>query len=556
MSTQAAKRKRFTEYDSEEEHDEERGDAYVANKRKKPTIDKTLKIKVFSALLHLFHVVGEIMKFAADDYLNLNKACELAAVTYNLFNQMRQEKNSSIDKVQPIIDRTTNVTLADRAILVKVITWIFSQYGLLWTTKPEWSVWVGTASPIAALMFGFKYRFEEVRLGTTKLTTGKIDGVTQRRNMSGLGIPDRFQALSTGVLLPPNMRGSLSGSVGTGVKIALIRVTKEQKYLNKWTAALASDLRNLPYGASIATSLARNPVGTVKAAGSVFLECAALGMNRVQNRMLPPPIFLRLLYDVSTHHPWGISNQKFTGSYAPYDLDRVVKDGEPSGSSAASRRFTFLAGLEKLDFSGLGMAVFAKMISITEVQFTHDYSMSDEKIQQLVFHAQYGTHVENLAIIEKALGGTKLLQRCDYTKEDYTHVAEPKKLKVLNLLYLSKLATGTTDKTIQGKTTQLCSASVFAGKTKQQLSKDFVNSLGHKGLDSRANSDAQLSTWLPALNKEIAKRKQNLMTIPIMERGTTDWYPLAGVSNEGWGTPHVMSDPGRPKFFYGDDKQE
>lgn len=235
-------------------------------------------------------------------------------------------------------------------------------------------------TPIVELITLFRSFFDEVRTGVTRFRVR--DSVAKKglkrsrdgkalphkkqentQNISQYGLTNQHISLLQGITLAPERRTGVLRSLGPLTQALLM--VMEDKYFDKLKSALGNSLQMLPMATEIITSLkeANNPgnvSGVLKELGDILLLTTA----RSTQKIYFPLLFFIILW-----------KNKLAGT--------------------------------QWSFSGAPIKYYTSFVNLKNVHFKIKSGADGFKTSEIVFHAMFGTYLDNLDVLEKITSKSK-----------------------------------------------------------------------------------------------------------------------------------------------------
>uniref|UniRef100_A0A6M2DEG6 Uncharacterized protein n=1 Tax=Xenopsylla cheopis TaxID=163159 RepID=A0A6M2DEG6_XENCH len=381
------------------------------------------------------------------------------------------------------------------------------------------------ATPLMNLITNFKCCFDEVRTGVTKFPV-KIDTKqptkkrklnaastssassskkekTDSRNISDYGLSNHHIPLLQGITFPPERRTGLLRSLGPLTQAILL--VNEKKYFNKISNALRSSLQMLPMKEEVIIALkhAGSPgasAGLLKELGDLLILFTA----RATRKVYYPIAVWRYLWKVRED-----TKKTFSGMVTQY--------------------------------------IFTHLCETKKLRLEIKTKGSTDHMAQILFHAMYGTYLDDLGILQQITSAESWAKRSEMTETFVKRSTGDSKL--INPIYLRKFAKMA--QALQTRTlgnvdpTATCRPS-FSGVRKRMFSNEFSTYLKTGRSISTFSSDPM------TLQRAIRKLKEDLTKEmekdSLLLAGTVKWCTVA---NGNFQELEDFRPEERALYFYG-----
>lgn len=362
--------------------------------------------------------------------------------------------------------------------------------------------------PVVNMCTSFKAVKDEVRMGCNQLITKK----GQKKipvNISKYGLSAHHTPYLKLATITPERRTGLMKCVGPLAH--MINLLEDKQYQEKTKRALKEQIKHLPMADAIISCCARNhanSIGSVlRAVGDVLL----LTTDRSHQKQFLPWVSFKKIYCL----PDGDDKVKF-------DLKRVA---------------------EEYDFSGRGSVVAYQRAALENYSWT-SCSTNDAHAKQIFFHSVYGTHFEDLGVLQGLTATENWNPRSQLNDVFKKTGGKVFKFKPYSLVYASKLSSACGTKMINNMQPMVQCKPVFSGSRKRKFTEALQQIFKETGTGAYDDTPITLTRVLTDLRDEICKNKLN------EDFGTTDWYHADSVTVETWGVkaPFIPKESGN--YFY------
>nr|UAJ23565.1 nucleoprotein [Granville quaranjavirus] len=282
--------------------------------------------------------------------------------------------------------------------------------------KDNYATWGGNVQTILTILACFGERLREVRIMpvgivTSKRTVGETVE-THVMDFKRMGIKPQHRQFCSGAGFKPFVKSGIAQSLGPLTQVAMLSLSPDDRYARKWVAAVCRTLGYVPDIESVARLLRTGRTGANQGIVSHLANILMIAGGREQRRMTPP-----------------------LSAFMAY-LTRKPKD-KPAGFDPKKA--------EELDFSGKGAFSFYKWLMNSDLLYT--LNINNAAItRQLLFHAMFGTYVEDFGILTFMTGSTSWMKRSEMNDAFITMKASSpilegaKHVGVLPIVNYSKMA--------------------------------------------------------------------------------------------------------------------
>lgn len=511
-------------------------------RRNQYTVNNDLKGTVLTALIHVHLQFAKAFNAITELY-NLTAMAQITSHIATLHTAKRQTTNPrSTGDVNSLIDETLSIHWgteereAEANALETIMVNVFHVYGLNYSADNYGpNHWYGMMSPLLTFMTAFPLRMNEVRTGCDQFTVGKNENRIQSVRVNQYGLDGKHHLLLDGITYPPVKKSAMAQSVGPMTQlICLARVRGRPEYANKWKQALSKSLAHIPrVDEIIAQSQTRN-ASEVQAIFGVIADILLVTGSRSSNKAhFPFPFYL-------AHLPHDIITLMQSDPMSVGDLPPAYGRMRPPN-------------MHQIDVSGKG--AFKLYDLNANVEFKIYMNAPVETVRQIVFHSIWGSHWENLSILQYMTGvefkTRRELGSAFRGKGSSTTEVTFKPIKILRYAKLSQALP--TDYTTGGQQ-QIINKVVFAGKRTCELGPAMLNELKrHRAGITQPMGGTSLFNFLSNYRNNVYKRARSE---GFIQQGVVDWKSTTGLTFTQDG--NVVEGPPRmvPKLFMGMDSEE
>lgn len=367
----------------------------------------------------------------------------ITGVVSTIYNVLRQEANGSDGKIGTKVTENIPVKIpfkeevvVPKQTLIDTMKAIGAQYDLRFTKDNNW---MGTCSPLLALIRSFTYNVQEARLGVGKVHLGNLpSGDRAMSYVSNFGVMPEHHVLGVGMSYPPAFKFNIPSTLGPAAALIMLQRSPPQ-FQPKYKKVLKRHMSHLPEVDNIIDTIARaKSAAEIRGLVKIVLDILLLTTPRTTNRAFLPIAFWTVEINSTTYAGIAAKNDVFHLRYDFSGLQAVIRFNNATG---------------KIGYRG------------------NDAGVSSE----VVFHGVWRTQNENLNILRwmtkhvfrtRAQLGNRFQNKS--LNEHYT-------LALPVIQHFSKLATACqTDLLVQNKQ-QIHHSIVFAGKRSIQFTQTLMD---------------------------------------------------------------------------------
>lgn len=354
--------------------------------------------------------------FYLPNYSDIDLWNEVASLMNTLHNLIRQNKNGvgGLNAKLPdnhtfIINGRTLVKTGAVADLERIAGFYGFVYGGSDADKEK----LGTLSSLLTLI-AFKARLAEARTSNLEITVTKAANVTTIMKLDQLYLEPAHAMLLSGVNLSPTVKSTQKGSLGP-ITIALqLANTKDKNYQKAWMKTFCQVFKLFPDCSDIANLLAGSGIEHA-AIIRALADIALFGTTRASNKFYPPLAMLM--------------------SLAAVDPTYRALLGAPQAQAIPDQNLN--VAIKNMNFSGSGMWHFWN----EGAKFSYTLnkgSLTVRIAQELVVHAAFGTHKEDLSLVQY-MTGHEFLTRKEIGDKMQKRMARKEALNLPNLISFTKV---------------------------------------------------------------------------------------------------------------------
>lgn len=377
--------------------------------------------------------------------------------------------------------------------------------------KENYSTWGGNVQTILTILVCFGERLREVRIMPVGIVTSKRtvgDTVeTHVMDFKRMGIKPQHRQLCSGAGFKPFVKSGVAQSLGPLTQVSMLSLSPDDRYARKWVAAVCRTLAFVPDIESIARLLKTHRAGENQGIVSHLANILMIVGGREQRRVTPPlSAFMHYMTKKATAE-----------SPAEFDQQRALD----------------------IDFSGKGAFAFYKWLMGSGIQYTLNINNAS-MTRQILFHAMFGTYVEDFGVLSFMTNNTRWLKRSEMNdafismKASSPSLEGAKKVTVLPLTVYSKMASATLFKDAATTTQATNACPIFAGYRVRKFTNEMEMALKAEDTQSGNLTTVQAAcTHLGAYTAHLLK----VTGAKDYQAGTVSWHKIDDVTPETDGTP-------------------
>nr|AQU42767.1 NP [Whidbey virus] len=495
-----------------------------------------MKCNVIKLLLHWHEYMR--LAYGKPDVEAIDDIADLTSHLHTIHNRFRQENNGTGSLRDLIKDdfvfeaNKIKIKFGDLRVALKAIA---ALYGFNYTKTEQDKKAIGTLSSILSLISAYRGRFSEVRLGNAQLLLRKKDNTDENLELEQMRLNNTHSPFLTGCRLTPSTQSSMKQSLGPLTIAVNLAMNTDQKFADSWKNAFSQAFKLIRGCEEIANLLS----GSKKKHNNIIRllgDLCQFGITRTSNKaFIPMSLILQTAHRSTTYKAHFAAQNEVT--------DQPIEDAMLG------------ALLHNLDFSGHGLLDFWNALKSYKFTLRGDPVVMTPNIAgQAFFHAVFGTHKENLNLLEWMTGqrfntrrefGEKFQKRCSSKKTV--------SMNIIPFKYFSKLVSAAQTDFLRGGVGQVARAPTFSGRFTTEVSNDSelyrILRCGPVAVAATgATTEEAIRTRLESIKMEIELRLQKEKKISY---GTTDFYaPVENGDGSAYGekvaSPGNMAD----RFYY------
>lgn len=401
------------------------------------------------------------------------------------------------------------------------------EYTYVGPSPPEW---YGVAAPFLTFMSAFNNRMNEVRTGCDTMPISKTATETKAIKVSQYGLSPAHHYLLDGISFPPHKRSSLAQSIGPLTQLIMVhRSQSTPSYAGRWRKAALRSIGHLPKAEEIInkikTSTREEAAGLMELVADILL---VTGSSSACKAYFPFAVF-------------------YAGLNATQITQLKSRTTREDGTQLLTQ--VDLAGIENYDHSRKGAFTLWNKAA-KEGKFSMNVKTSDREASEIIFHSVWGTHWEDLNVLEFATQ-QKFHDRRelgDAFREKGAQ-GEKKDIKLIPFVKYVKLSQALPTEFSSGGQQQVWTKTVIAGKRKLTIGENFGSYLKKsRQSSSQVVASTNLFNFLSNYKSCIFKR---VMERGCIEVGVVDWKSVEGMTHETDGVVVAGPSSGVPRLFMG-----
>lgn len=284
----------------------------VAEQRRgKIELDKTQRDNIIRWILacHI-HITAKITKapdINNEMFKNVHISEQVTSIFVTIHTCLRQESLSSGDLRRTMEDKsysiqTGGIVAGTMTHLegIEIVKAIATDFGLIYTNpaKKDSNHWYGTAAPIISFLNMFKVRLVELNVGHGTFTTQKDANSTRVTSTSYYGFYSVHHPLLEGISIPPEKKSGMAQLLGPLTSlICLARSDNDQRYSNRWRAAVKRDFSFIPEIDSIIEVCCGKPDQEVKGLYTLLADIILITTSLEAKRASFPACMMYMLLE-------------------------------------------------------------------------------------------------------------------------------------------------------------------------------------------------------------------------------------------------------------------
>lgn len=518
---------------------DEFGNEVPDSKRNRAVPEVDMKMNAFKLVAHWHEYLRNI--FDIKERNNIDDIADLTSVVQTVHTKFRQESNGFGAMKDAITDayvftaagkQTTFLVIKDH------MKKLAEDYGFKYINTPAANKTTGTLSSLLGLFVAYRHRFTEVRLGNTSLVFRKTKDADEVMELGRFGLTNSHCSSLSGCRFTPSVQSAMKQSLGPMTIAINLCMNTDPRYQQSWKEAFVQAFKLIPHVDEIAKTLAGSRT-KCKAILRLLGDISLFGVTRTSNKACLPVSMLLVFL-----------SKKHSGYKERYDcctdMTPLIEDD------------MIPPNVRNLDFSGHGLLHFWNHSSGYSFQIRGDPTkLIPTTASQLVFHAVFGSHKENLNLV-KWMTGTDFLTRREIgdAVRERSSSGLTVKVQVIRFVRFSKLASASMTQLLRGGMGAVARGPTWSGRFEEDMDADrdffkVVQSTQTTGGSSGAITEARILAELVDLKDAMI---QDLTRRRVLAYGTTDFHvPLATGDGSAYGD--VVPGPGlvAPRYFYQQD---
>lgn len=360
-------------------------------------------------------------------------------------------------------------------------------------------------------MSGFNLRMEELRTGCEEMTIAKTAEGKKVIKMSQYQLETAHHIHLDGISYPPHKRVAMAQSVDALTQLIMLNRSKNTPaYQDRWVRAAMKSVSHIPKHQQLIEKLKSCSSSEAASLISLMADILLVTGSRAGNKAFFPYPFLRTC----------ISQECLTDMAKGPDSNM---DGQASTYSAV-----IVTGIEQTDHSGRG--AFSLYVSNSKTKFSMYINASERQLKEIIFHCIWGSHWEDLSILNFMTGHDFL------TRRQLGNIFQGKgqcNAKIactpIPTLHYAKLSQALPTDFTAGGQQQVLNKVTFSGKRKAPITEEFF---AHCKKVFQVQSEAQGAVNLLNI---LSQYRHYVLTRANKEQGinqgTVSWRSVQGLTS-------------------------
>lgn len=353
--------------------DADNNEAEVSDpKRPRINLDNVMKNKIIQYIAGCGIILHDKLVLS-DHILNITVSHQIMSILQGGHNILRKMANFKMS-THPNLALTVTVTCMgkDYNITYTDVTTFMKEHAatlqLEYTqsNRADNNHWYGIANPLFNILSAFKMRFDEIRVGVSRIPVRKRGNVIDYVDIAQYGLTPAHHVLLEGSTYKPERRSAMAQTLGP-LTAVIAAYKSRDPYRCKWIEAVKRDLVHIPNAVNLCNAMQGKRAEEIAPALSAFADVILIAGSRNAQRAFFPLNFI--LYAISSDE-----------TIKKLKLNRLCGPLQP----------------EEVDFSEKGMWRDYKCCST--VSWKLETAMDDVSASQVVYHAIFGTQNEDLGV--------------------------------------------------------------------------------------------------------------------------------------------------------------
>lgn len=205
---------------------------------------------------------------------------------YRMTSHPSQELNATITTM----GTTYNIKYSKVTELMKIeATKLNLEYTL--SNRTDNTHWFGVANPLFNILSAFKMRYDEIRVGVSRIPIGKSGDTTNYIDVAQYGLTPAHHVLLEGSTHKPERRSAMVQSLGP-LTAMLAAYKAKEPYRQKWVDAVKRDLTHIPNSFNLCSAMLGKRAEEVAPALSAFADVILIAGSRNAQRAFFPLNFI------------------------------------------------------------------------------------------------------------------------------------------------------------------------------------------------------------------------------------------------------------------------
>ncbi|CAG4958057.1 unnamed protein product [Parnassius apollo] len=138
--------------------------------------------------------------------------------------------------------------------------------------------WYGIANPLFNILSAFKIRYDEIRIGVSRIPVGKKGNTTDYVDISQYGLTPAHHVLLEGSTYKPERRSAMAQTLGP-LTAVLAAYKSREPYRNMWVEAVKRDFVHIPDAINLCNAMRGKRAEEIAPALSAFADVILIARN-------------------------------------------------------------------------------------------------------------------------------------------------------------------------------------------------------------------------------------------------------------------------------------
>nr|QRW42562.1 MAG: nucleoprotein [Astopletus virus]QRW42563.1 MAG: nucleoprotein [Astopletus virus] len=509
-------------------------------KRSRAPVNHQFKHDVWSFILH-FHEALRI-HWEIPTWTNIDDMADITSAMHTVHNRKRQSVRAAgtiLTRLGPATAVTVGGVIKPLDEVIKIYDAVLAKHpSIVYEDSARGRDSAGGLGSILTLIAAYKDRFNEVRVGMGKVTLTKTEGVVSDIPIAMFGLESYHQVTLKGCSYSPIKQSSMKNTLGPMTVAINLACTTDSRFAKSWRDTFCNMFKLVPNHVDIANVLQGskgNEHSLMRALGDLCLTGITRGANKAH---FPMAMVMSLCHKKPEYH------NLFTNS----DLTRIV------GLEGHTITRALPTVIKNIDFSGHGALGFWNVSGRCD-KYTMRGEMPQQMCSEMLFHAVWGTHTEDLGYLQW-LTDHRFLNRNDIDKRLQSRGSSGKTCNPIPIIFkrFSKMANAALNNTVSGTAGQVVAMPTFSGMRRSDVELDHpllkILSGQQQSVSVGGNMDA--SRLVNVLLTLKAKIEKGIRENKCLMLGTTKHFSYDETTDGAAYGPEIDELPTLSNtFFYG-----